>query len=179
MEKPKIIVFAGLPLTGKTTLSKLLQDKLKICRIDIDEVRHLLFRHQPVDSEKDREQDQLQMRASWKSLFVLAENIVRMKQSVIVAGTFSRSIYHYALLQLVGDYDLLVKAVYCSASPGTIAERIAQRQQDKENPSNLKTMEGYWRVKERYQKISLPDILEIDTSLPIEECLARIIDFAE
>ena len=177
MSGPKIIVFAGLPLTGKSTLAKFLEAKLKIARLDIDEIRQMLFRHHPLDSETNRELDQAQMRSSWESLYALAANVLLAGDSVIVAGTFSREIQHQQIAFVAENRGATLRIVFCHAPDEVILERMELRKRDKGNSSNLKSMEGYNRVKARYVKISAPDILESDTSRPIEECLAEIIDF--
>jgi len=174
MKALKIIAFAGLPLTGKTTLAKLLEGELKIVRLDIDEIRNLLFKHNPVDSETDRELDGVQMWASWKSLFALADCALEAGDSVIIVGTFSRETYYKRITSIAEIRKATLKVVFCHASDEVIAERIEQRKQDKENPSNLRSVEGYHRVKARYVKMSVPNILNLDTSCSTEKCLSKI-----
>ena len=120
----KIIVFAGLPLTGKSTLAKPLEDRLKIARLDIDEIRRMLFRHRPVDSETNRELDQVQMRSSWESLYALAANVLLAGDSVIVAGTFSREIQHQQIMSTARNHGAILKVVFCHAPDAVILERI-------------------------------------------------------
>ncbi len=177
MNKLEIIAFAGLPLTGKSTLAKLLGNQLKISCLDIDEIRRLLFKYHPVDSENNRKEDEAQMWASWKSLFALTDNLVEAGESAIVAATFSRESYHRRIAEIAENHKVPLKAIFCYAPPEIIAQRIELRNQDKENPSNLRNMEGYKRVEARYVKISTPFLLDVDTSKPLEECLAQIIDF--
>ena len=177
MSQPKIIVFAGLPLTGKSTLAKPLEDRLKIARLDIDEIRQMLFRHHPLDSETNRELDQAQMRSSCESLYALAANVLLAGESVIVAGPFSREIQHQKAKTIAETYGAIQKVVFCYSSDQVISERIKLRRLDEENPSNLRSMDGYNRVKERYVKISAPELLEIDTAESSESCLKKIIKF--
>ncbi len=176
MSKVKIIAFAGLPFTGKSTLAKLLEEKLEITRLDVDEVRRLLFKYNEVDTEKERELDELQMRASWKSLQSLTDNVVEAKQSVIVAGTFSRKIQHQWLIEISENRNAALMVVFCHVADEVIEKRVNLREE--ENSSHLRKIEGYYRVKARYEKILTPNnILEIDTSRAIEECLEEIIQF--
>jgi len=179
MDKLKIIVFAGLPLTGKTTLSRELERLLSITRIDIDEIRQFLFKHHPVDTERDRDKDAKQMFASWQSFFALVNNVIAAGLPVIVAGTFSRKIYHYRLMVISEYYNVPLKVIHCSAPDEVITQRMELRNQEQKNPSNLKSMEGYYRVKARYVKFAAPNLLDVDTSEPIERCLAQITDFIE
>lgn len=172
MRELKIIAFAGLPLTGKSTLSKLLEDKLKIARLDIDEIRRLLFKHQLVDSEKDRGHDERQMGVSWASLFGLIDVLVGEGESVIVAATFSRLSYHRRIIEAAERFRVPLKIIFCYAPDEIIVGRAALRNPD--SSSNVLIIDGYHRVKARYVKISVPDILNLDTSYSIEECLVKI-----
>lgn len=177
MNERTIIAFGGLPLTGKSTLAKFLEERLKISRIDIDEVRRLLFKYHPVDPEKDCTRDTEQMRASWGSFFALVENALYARESVIVVGTFSRESYHQRLMSITEKHKAFLKFIFCYAPDEVIADRITLRLRDKEEPSNLRSMEGYERVKARYKRIAVPHLLNLDTSKPMKECLAKIVDF--
>lgn len=177
MKECTVIAFGGLPLTGKSTLAKFLEERLKISRIDIDEVRRLLFKYHPVDPERDCKQDREQMQDSWRSLFTLAENALHARESVIVVGTFSRESYHQRIMSITKKHKAFLKFVLCYAPDEVIADRITLRLRDKEEFSNLRSMEGYKRVRARYTKIEVPNLLNLDTSKPMEECLAKIVAF--
>ncbi len=169
----RVIVFAGLPLTGKSTLAAALATRLGFSFLDIDQIRRFLFRN-IADSEKDREGDIRQMRASWKSLYALTNQLLQAQESVILAATFSRGAYLQELFDVTDKYQACVKVICCWAPDEVIAGRVAQRI---DSPSNIRTFEGYLRVKARFEKITAPNVLEVDTSDSIEDCLSRVTEF--
>lgn len=177
MKKPEVIAFAGLPLTGKSTLSKLLGEKTGIPVIDVDEVRQNLFKDCLVDSETNLEEDERQMAVSWNFLFALIEDRLKKGNPVIIAGTFSRQKYHQQITAVIEKHDVPLKVIFCHAPERVIGERIELRKNDKNNASCLKSIEGYNRTRLRYQKISVQNILDVDTSRPVEQCLEQIITF--
>lgn len=176
MKYIKLIVFAGLPLSGKTTLAERLSKLLKISSIDVNKVRQMLFKYNSVsDQEAERALDEAQMKASWLSLYALAENILEAGDSVIVSGTFSRPIQHQQIKTAAERRKAELKVIFCQVPDQVIEERVKSRK----DRYNLKSMASYQRVKERYVKIEMPvsDILDLDTSRPVEECLSKIIAF--
>lgn len=181
MEELRVNAFAGLPLTGKSTLARRLEAVLgiRVSRIDVDEIRRLLFPRWHVDSEKDRESDAKQMRAAWKSLYALTDRALEAGQSVILAATFSRRAYVEELLEVTRKYEARVTLIYCSAPDETIQIRVAARNAE-DNFSNIMNMEGYYRVKERFEVYDddpSVDVLYIDTSHSVQECLGKIINY--
>ena len=63
----RIILFCGLPLSGKSTLARILANRLKIPYYDIDEIRHRFF--QNPREEMSQEANLFQMGISYEALF--------------------------------------------------------------------------------------------------------------
>jgi len=177
MNQLQVIALAGLLFAGKSTLAKLLEPELKLARFDINDIRLWLFPYDAIDSEKDRGLDELQVRASWKSLYALTDSVLEAQKSVILAATFSRASYRQELFKIAAKHDALVKFIYCWAPDEVIISRVEDRIRESNDPLNPRSAAAYFRVKARYEKIIAPDLLELDTSQSPQTCLAKIMEY--
>ena len=159
-----LILMAGLPGTGKSTLSRALADRLGGTVLDKDEIRAALF--PASDIEYSAEQDDFCMAVMLK----VAGYIFRkdLKRKVFIDGrTFSRA---YQLKRATGYADALGqpwRVVECVCSEESARQRI---EQDRQHVASNRTFELYREVKARFEEIALPKTL-IDTDLPLAECV--------
>lgn len=174
--KCQIIVFCGLPLSGKSTLARELSSRLGLPFIDIDEVRHELF--QNPQEEMDPEQVKFQMAISYKVLFLLTEWLIKLGHAVVITATFSREWYHQEIIGVSKRNKVPIKAIYCHAPDEAICERLEQREKRKDSFSGCRTWEHYQGDKERYKFLPLP-LLKIDSSKTAVENLSEIFKFLE
>jgi adenylylsulfate kinase len=159
-----LILMAGLPGTGKSTLSRELAAKLGGTVIDKDQVRAALF--SPEDIEYSTEQDDFCMAVMLK----VAGYIFRKDPARIVfldGRTFSRA---YQLKRATGFADAI-------GQPWRILECICReetaRQRLSNDPSHLaanRNFHLYLNVKARFEEITSPKTV-IDTDQVIEKCI--------
>lgn len=159
-----LILMAGLPGSGKSTLSRALASELGGTVLDKDKIRAALF--PAADIEYSTEQDDFCMAVMLK----VAGYIFRKdsNRNVFLDGrTFSRA---YQLKRATGYAEALSqpwRIVECVCSEESAMQRL---EQDHEHVAANRTFELYLEVKARFEQITLPRTV-IDTDRPFEECV--------
>lgn len=161
-----LILMAGLPGSGKSTLSRALAAETGGAVLDKDEIRAALF--SPDDIEHSTEQDDFCMGIMLK----VAGYLFRKDPSrrIFLDGrTFSRT---YQLERATGFAEALSqpwRILECVCSEATARRRLAA---DAGHLAANRDFELYLKVKARFEEITLPKTV-IDTDQPIEACLQQ------
>ena len=161
-----LILMAGLPGTGKSTLSRALAAELGGTVLDKDEIRAALF--SPDDIEHSTEQDDFCMGIMLK----VAGYLFRKDPSrrIFLDGrTFSRT---YQLERATGFAEALSQSwrvLECVCSEETARRRLAE---DAGHVAANRDFDLYLKVKARFEEIMLPKTV-IDTDQPREACLQQ------
>jgi predicted kinase len=159
-----LIMMAGLPGTGKSTLSRALASKLGGTVIDKDQVRASLF--SPPDIEYSIEQDDFCMAVMLK----VAGYLFRKDPARIVfldGRTFSKS---YQLKRATGFSEAISqpwRILECICNEETARQRLA------DGPNHIaanRNFDLYLKVKARFEEITFPKTV-IDTERPLETCI--------
>lgn len=159
-----LILMAGLPGTGKTTLASALAGELEGTVINKDEIRAALF--QPEDVEYSAEQDEFCMRVMLK----VAGYLCRKDPSrrIFLDGrTFSRG---YQLKRATGYAQAIGQPWHileCVCSAETARSRL---EHDRDHIAENRNYNLYLAVKARFEEITLPKIV-INTGQPLEACI--------
>lgn len=170
----QIILFCGLPLSGKSTLARILANHLKISHFDIDEIRHRFF--QNPQEEMSQEANLFQMGISYEALFLVTESLSKLGRDIVISATFSGRRARHNIIEISRKNNAPIKAIYCHASDEIIRERLVCREKNKDSFSTCRTWEHYKEDKAEYGILPLP-VLVADTSISQAENLERIIDF--
>ena len=163
-----LILMAGLPGTGKSTICGALAEELGGAVINKDEVRAALF--SPRDIEYSTEQDEFCMRVMLK----VAGYLFRKEPSrrIFLDGrTFSR---RYQLDRATGFSRAIGqpwRILECVCKDETARQRLSS---DSPHPAANRDFKLYLEVKSGFEEITLPKTV-IDTDQPLETCfhLAR------
>jgi predicted kinase len=159
-----LILMAGLPGTGKSTLSRALGAELGGTVIDKDQVRASLF--SPADIEYSTPQDDFCMAVMLK----VAGYLFRKDPSRFVfldGRTFSRP---YQLKRATGFAAAIGQSwriLECTCSENTARQRL------RDDPSHFAANRGfdlYLQVKARFEEITFPKTV-IDTDQGLETCI--------
>lgn len=161
-----LIIMAGLPGTGKSTLSRALAAELNGTVLDKDEIRAALF--PATDIEYSTEQDDFCMAVMLK----VAGYLFRKDPARIVfldGRTFSRN---YQLRRATGYAEALGQPwqiLECVCSEQSARQRLTQ---ETDHLAANRSFELYLEVKARFEEITLPKTV-IDTDQPLATCVQR------
>lgn len=160
-----LILMAGLPGTGKSTLSRALAAELHGTVLDKDEIRAALF--PPADIEYSTEQDEFVMRVMLKVAGYIFRN--DPARYVFLDGrTFSR---HYQLDRATGYAEAVGqpwRIIECVCSEESAKERLSE---DASHLAANRTFSLYLEVKARFEEITLQRTI-VNTDQPLAECLS-------
>ena len=160
-----LILMAGLPGTGKSTLSQALASEVGGTVLNKDQIRAALL---PVgDIEYSTQQDDFCMAIMLKVAgWIFRKDPAR--KVFLDGGTFSRA---YQLKRATGYADAIGqpwRILECVCNEQTARERMAD---DCEHVAANRDFRLYLEVKARFEEITLPKTV-IDTDQPIAECVA-------
>lgn len=159
-----LIMMAGLPGTGKSTLSQALAAELAGTVINKDEIRAALF--EPDDIEYSTEQDEFCMRVMLKVAGYLFRKDPARK--VFLDGrTFSR---RYQLDRATGYAQAIGqpwRILECVCRDETARTRL---EHDRDHLAENRDFKLYLEVKARFEEITLPKTV-IDTDQPLSACV--------
>jgi len=159
-----LILMAGLPGTGKSTLSRALVAEFGGTVLDKDQIRAALF--PATDIEYSTEQDDFCMAIMLKVAgYLFRKDPARY---VFLDGrTFSRS---YQLKRATGYAEAIGqqwRIVECDCSEQSARTRLAE---DGAHVAANRNFDLYRQVKARFEEITLPKTV-IDTDQPLDECV--------
>jgi predicted kinase len=159
-----LILMAGLPGTGKSTLSRALVAEFGGTVLDKDQIRAALF--PAADIEYSTEQDDFCMAIMLK----VAGYLFRKEPArrIFLDGrTFSRA---YQLKRATGYAEAVGqpwRILECVCSEETAHERLAS---DHEHVASNRDFKLYLEVKVRFEGITFPKAM-IDTDDPLADCV--------
>ena len=159
-----LILMAGLPGTGKSTLSRALATEIGGTVIDKDQVRAALF--SPPDIEYSTEQDDFCMAVMLK----VAGYLFRKDPARIVfldGRTFSQT---YQLKRTTGFAEAVSqpwRILECTCSESTARRRLSD---DSAHIAANRNFDLYLKVKSRFEEIPFPKTV-IDTDQSLDACI--------
>ena len=159
-----LILMAGFPGTGKSTLSRALAAELGGTVLDKDVTRAALF--PPADIEYSTEQDEFVMRVMLKVAgYVFRKDPARY---VFLDGrTFSR---RYQLDRATGYAEAIGqpwRIIECVCTEESARKRLTE---DAAHLAANRNFSLYLKVKARFEEITIPKTV-VDTDQPLAECV--------
>jgi predicted kinase len=162
-----IIVMAGLPGTGKSTLALTLAAQLPAVVLNKDILRAALF---PVDEiDHSPQQDDFVVNL----LFQAAEYFFQgdPERFIIIDGrTFSKKVQIDDLINYSKDHEREFKVIYCICSDEVARARIEHDVLSKEHLASDRDFNLYLRLKKQSDPLLVPH-LTVNTGEPLESCV--------
>jgi predicted kinase len=134
MTKSHLIVVAGPPAAGKTTLARQIAAALRLPLICKDTIKAALYDHL---GSGDRARSQQLGYAVIQCMYALAGDILRAGASIVFESTFNHPDTPGELRALVDHTAARLSVVYCYATPQVLSERFNARAAAERHPGHL------------------------------------------
>lgn len=167
-----IVIMAGLPATGKSTLAQNLASTLGGLVIDKDSVRKALFSN---FVDYSREQDDLAMNC----VFSAAEYAARTHHAstVFIDGcTFSRRSQVSSAIAAAARAETSWRIIETVCSDDSARRRLTAAAAASDHPAVNRTFELYLSVKSRRETIDEPKLI-VDTDGCLDVCLRECLEY--
>jgi predicted kinase len=167
-----IVLMAGLPGTGKTTLAHELARRTSGRVLSKDEFRHALFAREEIEYST-RQDDFCQGLMLQTASYLLARGPTRI---ILLDGRpFSRRYQIENALAVAASIHQPSRIVECVASEETVRRRLEQDVVQGKHPAGNRDYSLYLQVRDRFEEIRAPKTV-IDTDNGLEECIQRALD---
>jgi adenylylsulfate kinase len=168
-----IVIMAGLPGTGKSTLARALAQRLPGAVLDKDAIRAALF--QPPHVEYSLAQDDFCQDIMLKTAaYLLAKDV---ELPVLLDGrTFSRRYQRERVSEFCGQQRTSEATLECVCAEQTALGRLAEAIAQNTHPAANRTPELYRQIREAWEPIDRPKLV-IDTDADLDSCIDRALRY--
>jgi predicted kinase len=164
-----IVIMAGLPGTGKSTLAQALAAQLSGRVLSKDVVRHALFSESEI--EYSTAQDDFVMQVMLRTAgWMVQKDPARV---VFLDGRpFSRRYQLELVLKACAEMREAWCILECVCSEETARKRMEEQARAGGHPAGNRDFQLYQEVKAHFEPIDLPKTV-IDSDLPLEACIGK------
>jgi adenylylsulfate kinase len=164
-----LVILAGLPGTGKSTLARVLAQRLPGAVLDKDVIRAALF--QPAHVEYSLAQDDFCQEIMLKTAAYLLAKDAGLH--VLLDGrTFSRRYQRERVSEFCLQVGTTWATLECVCAEQTALGRLAEAMAQNTHPAANRTPELYHTIREMWEPIDGPKLV-IDTDATLDSCVDR------
>ena len=161
-----IILMAGLPGTGKTTLAHELARRTSGRVLSKDEFRHSLFTAEEIEYSTQQDDFCQELMLQTAGFLLMREP----RKLIFLDGRpFSRRYQIENVLTAAASLHQPWRILECVCSEETVRQRLSE---DAGHPAQNRNHDLYLEVKSRFEEITIPKTV-INTDQPLENCLER------
>jgi predicted kinase len=164
-----IVLMAGLPGTGKTTLARELAAQTSGRVLGKDEIRHAIFSAPEIEYSSRQDDFCVQI------MLEIAAYFLRRDPARVIfldGRTFSRRYQIEDVLAAAASLNQAWRILECVSSEEMARRRLEEHAVGGEHPAANRDFQLYLDVRSRFEAISLPKAV-IHTDEPLEECVAQ------
>lgn len=166
-----IVLMAGLPGTGKTTLACALAERLNGRVLSKDEFRHSIFL--PDEIEYSSRQDDFCLQLMLETAgYLLSQDPTRI--AFLDGRPFSRGYQIENVLTVAARLHQPWRILECVCSEETARRRLEGDASNANHPAGNRNFQLYLEVKARFEAINRPKVL-IDTDQELELSIRRAV----
>jgi predicted kinase len=166
-----IVLLAGLPGTGKSTLARAVAERLDAAILSKDAIRHAIFA--PPDVEYSTAQDDFILQVMLEAAAKLLRK--RTHRIIFLDGrTFSRRYQIDQVLHAAKKLNQPWRILECVCSDETARARIETQSASGEHPAGNRSCDLYLDVKAHFEPIMLTKTV-VDTDRPLEDCVNQAV----
>jgi predicted kinase len=164
-----IVLMAGLPGTGKTTLARELAGRTSGRLLSKDEIRHAIFAAAEIEYSSRQDDFCVQIMLE-TAAYLLRQDPARI---VFLDGRpFSRRYQIENVLAAADSLHQPWRILECVSSEETARRRLEEHAAGRGHPAANRDFQLYLDVRSRFEAISLPKTV-MHTDEPLEKCVAQ------